>query len=149
VKRKNIPTTTMGAAVMLLAITAGVPYFAGCTLGPDHTPSQVVQKWINVYPADLVQAAMLTTKTMRKGLSLEDWVKHGQSVLGDFRYVGGQVISENVNGNKAEVTVDAKISSPLGKHIQREQFRLILLDRNWVIEAQAVVMGFPAPPSFS
>jgi len=58
---------------MLLAITAGVPYFAGCTRGPDQTPSQVVQKWINVYPADLAQTAMLTTKTMRKGLSLEDW----------------------------------------------------------------------------
>jgi len=149
VKRKNIPTTTMGAAVMLLAITAGVPYFAGCTRGPDQTPSQVVQKWINVYPADLAQAAMLTTKTMRKGLSLEDWVKHGQGVLAEFRYVEGQVISENVNGNKAEVRVDTKTSSPLGKHLQREQFRLILLDRNWVIEAQAVVMAFPAPPPFS
>ena len=136
----------IGGIVVVAAIIFGALLFVG--RGPDHTPSQIVQAWINVYPADLNKAAPLTTKVMRQGLSPSDWVKHSQGTLGEFRYVGGQVVSTNVDGNQAEVLLDAEIDSPLGKQLQKEQFRLTLVDNTWAIEERAVVMVLPSPPPF-
>ena len=136
----------IGGMVVVAALILGSLLFVG--RGPDHTPSQIVQTWINVYPADLNKAAPLTTKAMRQGLSPSDWVKHSQKTLGEFRYVGGQVVSMNVDGNQAEVLLDAEIDSPLGKQLQKEQFRLTLVDNHWAIEERAVVMVLPSPPPF-
>ena len=146
-KYKNHFTIIRVFVVVIGVVTGGILYLAN--QGPDQTPSEVVQAWINVYPADLTKAAPLTTPAMRQGLSLDDWVKHSQATLGDFRYVEGQVVSENVNGNQAEVLLDVEISSSLGKQLQREQYRLTLLDKNWAIEERAVVLVLPSPPPFS
>ena len=62
--------------------------------------------------------------------------------------LGGKVVSTNVDGNQAEVLLDAEIDSPIGKQLQKEQFRLTLVDNNWAIEERAVVMVLPSPPPF-
>ena len=144
-KDKN-RSTIVGVMVVIVAVVAGVVYFTD--RGPDQTPSQVVQSWIEVYPADMAKAATLTTNAMRQGLTEEDWVKQSQEKSGEFRYVGSEVVSENVDGNQAEVLVDAEIDSTLGKQLQKEQFRLTLVDNNWAIEERAVVMVLPSPPPF-
>ena len=136
----------IGGIVVVVVISLGALFVVD--RGPEQTPSEIVQAWIDVYPADLDKAAPLTTKAMRKGLSPSDWVKHSQETLGKFRYVGGQVVSANVEGNQAEVLLDAEIDSALGKQLQKEQFRLTLVDNNWAIEDRAVVMVLPSPPPF-
>ena len=144
--KEKLPLKMIGGLMVITAVMVGGLLFVG--QGPDQTPSQVVQTWIDVYPADLNKAAPLTTEAMRQGLSPSDWVKQSQETLGKFRYIGGQVVSTNVDGHQAEVLLDAEIDSPLGKQLQKEQFRLTLIDNNWAIEERAVVMVLPAPPPF-
>ena len=144
---KTKPTSVIiGAVIVVIIAIVGVLYML--TKGPDQTPSQVVQAWIHVYPGDLKKAAPMTTKAMRQGLSLDDWVKTSQETLGEFRYIKGEVTREKVNGDKAEVLVDTEISSTLGNQLQQEQFRLALIDSEWVIEERGVVMVLPSPPPF-
>ena len=116
--------------------------------GPDHTPSQVVQQFIKVYPKDLVSAATITSWGMRDGLPPEEWVTRIQTTLGDFQFLNGQVVSETIHDEKAEVLIDAKISSALGVQVQREQYHLSIVENKWIIDDRAVVMVFPAPPTF-
>ena len=116
--------------------------------GPDHTPSQVVQQFIKVYPKDLISAATITSWGMRDGLAPEEWGTRIQTTLGDFQFLNGQVVSETIHDEKAEVLIDAKISSALGVQVQREQYRLSIVDNKWIIDNRAVVMVFPAPPTF-
>ena len=116
-KNKNNSTIIGVVVVLIIAVAAGVVYLTN--QGPDQTPTEVVQSWIEVYPTDLAKAAPLTTNAMRQGLSADEWVKHSQETLGEFRYVGGQVVSENVDGDQAEVLIDAEIDSPLGKQLQK------------------------------
>jgi hypothetical protein len=116
--------------------------------GPDHTPSQVVQQFIKVYPKDLISAATITSWGMRDGLAPEEWVTRIQTTLGDFQFLSGQVVSETIHDEKAEVLIDAKISSALGEQVQREQYQLSIVDNKWIIDHRAVVMVFPAPPTF-
>ena len=116
--------------------------------GPDHTPSQVVQQFIKVYPKDLVSAATITSWGMRDGLPPEEWVTRIQTTSGDFQFLNGQVVSETIHDEKAEVLIDAKISSALGEQVQREQYQLSIVENKWIIDDRAIVMVFPAPPTF-
>lgn len=120
-----------------------------CTGGPDHTPSQIVQKWLSLYPKDLAQAATITSWGMRDGLSPEKWIDRVKSTAGEFEYINGSVVSEEVTDGKAKVIVDAKISSILGEQTQREQFKLSIVENRWVIDDRSVVMVMPSVPDFS
>jgi len=120
-----------------------------CTGGPDHTPSSIVQKWLSVYPKDLAQAVTITSWGMRNGLSAEKWIDRIKMTMGDFQYVEGQVVSEEITKDKAKVIVDAKITSVLGEQNQREQFTLSIVDNRWVIDERSVVMVLPSVPDFS
>ena len=85
---------------------------------------------------------------MRDGLPPEEWVIRIQTTLGDFQFLNGQVVSETIHDEKAEVLIDAKISSALGVQVQREQYHLSIVENKWIIDDRAVVMVFPAPPTF-
>ncbi len=123
---------------------------SSCNRGPDVSPSAVIQGWLKVYPKDLMTAATLTSWGMREGLSPNEWASRQKETMREFQFVEGQIVSEEIEDNKAEVVVDVRISSVFGEQMQREQYRLSISDNNnWVIDERAVVMIFPAPPSFS
>ena len=120
-----------------------------CTGGPDHTPSQIVQKWLSLYPKDLAQAATITSWGMRDGLSAEKWIDRIKMTMGEFQYIDGQVVTEEITKDKATVIVDASITSVLGEQVQREQFKLSIVENHWVIDDRSVVMVLPSIPDFS
>ena len=119
--------------VGLTLSTPSVPIVSGEIL----SPSQVVQLWIQVYPLQMYQASRFTTVEFRKGLSKEEWVALQEQALKDlqFHYLGGKVVSENVEGDQAVVLFHAEISTILGEHIQEEQYILKKqLDGGWLID---------------
>ena len=120
-----------------------------CTGGPDHTPSQIVQRWLSVYPKDLAQAVTITSWGMRDGLAPEKWIERIKTTAGEFQYIDGHVVSEEITKDKAKVIIDAKITSILGEQVQREQFKLSLVENHWVIDDRSVVMVLPSVPEFS
>ena len=120
-----------------------------CTGGPDQTPTQIVQKWLSLYPKDLAQAATLTSWGMRDGLSAEQWIDRIKMTMGNFQYLDGQVVTEEITEDKATVIVDARITSVLGEQLQREQFELSIEENKWVIDDRSVVIVFPSIPDFS
>ena len=120
-----------------------------CTRGPDQTPSQIVKKWVSLYPNDLAQAATITSWGMRDGLSTEKWIDRIKKTMGEFQYMDGQVVTEEITEDKATVIVDARITSVLGEQLQREQFELSIEENKWVIDDRSVVIVFPSIPDFS
>ena len=85
----------------------------------------------------------------RDGLAPEKWVDRIKNTVAGFRYLESEIVSETVQDTSAEVLVDAKVSSTLGEQNQREQFRLSLVENQWVIEERSIVMVFPTLPNFS
>ena len=63
--KEKLPYKMIGGLMFVTAVMVGGLLFVG--QGPDQTPSQVVQAWIDVYPADLNKAVPLTTEAMRQG----------------------------------------------------------------------------------
>jgi len=120
-----------------------------CTGGPDQTPSQIVQKWLSLYPNDLAQAATITSWGMRDGLSTKKWIDRIKMTMGEFQYMDGQLVTEEIMKDKATVIVDAKITSVLGEQLQREQFKLSIVENQWMIDDRSVVIVFPSIPDFS
>ena len=95
-------------------------------LGSESSPSQVVQHWITVYPKDLDTAVTLTTANLRDGLSPESWVRNRKAILANLglEYLDGQVLSEEVTGNRAVVTLKVYLSTTIGDQVQRERYTL-------------------------
>ncbi len=95
-------------------------------VGSESSPSQVVQHWITVYPKDLNTAVTLTTANLRDGLSPESWVRNRQAILANLglEYLDGQVLSEEVTGNRAVVTLKVYLSTTIGDQVQRERYTL-------------------------
>ena len=132
-----------------VCIAVACSMIMSCSGGPDHTPSQIVQRWISVYPKDLAQAATITSWGMRDGLSPEKWIDKIKTLSADFSYVEGRVVSEEITkDDKAKVIVDAKITSVLGEQTQREQFKLSIVENKWMIDDRSVVMVMPNVPEF-
>ena len=105
------------------------------------TPSQIVQHWITVYPKDLDTAVTLTTTTLRDGPSPESWVRNRQTTLTNlvFQYLDGEVLSEEITGNRAVVTLKAYLSATLGDQVQRARYRLRRINGQWLIDEVKVV----------
>lgn len=131
-----------------VCIAVACSMMMSCSGGPDHTPSQIVQRWLSVYPKDLAQAATITSWGMRDGLSPEKWIEKIKAMSADFSYVEGRVVSEEIAENKAKVIVDAKITSILGEQTQREEFKLSIVENKWMIDDRSVVMVLPNVPEF-
>lgn len=144
-------TLSSNRVLLIGGVLAGITCIAAWFVlasGPDHTPTQIVQKWVAAYPTDLPTAATITSWGMRDGLTAEKWIGRVKTTFADFRYLEGEVVSETVQDTSAEVLVDAKVSSSLGEQNQREQFRLSLVENQWVIDERSIVMVFPTLPSF-
>ena len=41
------------------------------------TTRQVMERWLQVYPGNITQAAELTTAEFRAGVSIEEWIDNG------------------------------------------------------------------------
>lgn len=143
---------SLNRVLLISGVLAGITCVAAWLVlssGPDHTPTQIVQKWVAVYPTDLPTAATITSSGMRDGLTPEKWIARIQITLEGFQYLESEIVSETVQETSAEVIVDAKVSTRLGEQSQREQFRLSLVENQWVIDERSIVMVFPTLPNFS
>lgn len=105
------------------------------------TPSQVVQQWIAVYPKDLDTAVTLTTINLRQGWSQKEWVRTKKAPLAvtQLKFLGGEILSEEITGIQAIVMVNAHISTIVGEQMQRERYRLLRLKGQWLIDSVKVV----------
>ncbi len=110
-------------------------------LGSENSPSQIVQHWLTVYPKDLNTAVTLTTATLRDGLSPESWVRNRQAILANLglEYLDGQVLSEEITGNRAVVTLKVYLSTTIGDQVQRERYTLRRINGQWLIDEMKVV----------
>ncbi len=128
-----------GLVLICLAVLFFPPFLN--VLGSESSPSQVVQHWIAAYPKDLNTAATLTTARMRDGLSPESWVRTQKAPLANvqLRYLGGQILSEDVSGKEAVVVLQAHISTVIGEQVQRERYTLRPAEGRCLIDEVNVV----------
>ncbi len=110
-------------------------------LDSESSPSQVVQHWITVYPKDLDTAVTLTTANLRDGWSQKEWVRTKKAPLAvtQLRYLGGEILSEEITGIQALVMVNAHISTIVGEQMQTERYRLLRVKGQWLIDDVTVV----------
>ncbi len=110
-------------------------------VGAENSPSQVVEQWIAVYPKDLNTAVTLTTANLRDGCSQKEWVRTKKAPLAvtQLRYLDGEVLSEEITGIQAIVMVNAHISTIVGEQMQRERYRLLHTNGQWLIDDVTVV----------
>jgi len=110
-------------------------------VGSESSPTQVVQHWLTVYPKDLDTAVGLTTATLRDGLSPESWVRNRKALLLNLglEYLDGQVLSEDITGNRAVVMLKAYLSTTIGEQVQRERYTLRRINGQWLIDDMNVV----------
>ncbi len=110
-------------------------------LGSENSPSQIVQHWLTVYPKDLNTAVTLTTATLRDGLSPESWVRNRKAILANLglEYLDDQVLSEDITGNRAVVTLKVYLSTTIGDQVQRERYTLRRINGQWLIDEMKVV----------
>ncbi len=110
-------------------------------VGSESSPSQVVQHWITVYPKDLNTAATLTTANLRDGWSQKEWVRTKKPLLAliQLQHLNGEVLSEEITGIQALVMVNAHISTIVGEQMQQEQYRLLRVNGQWLIDSVKVL----------
>ncbi len=128
-----------GLVLICFAVLSFPPFLNA--VGSESSPSQVVQHWIAAYPKDLNTAATLTTARMRDGLSPESWVRTQKAPLANvqLRYLGGEILSEDVSSKEAVVILKAHISTVIGEQVQRERYRVRRIDGQWLIDEVKVV----------
>ncbi len=100
-----------------------------------------MEHWIRVYPKDLNTAATLTTANLRDGWSQKEWVRTQKAPLAmaQLQYLNGEVLSEEITGIQALVMVNAHISTIVGEQMQRERYRLLRVNGQWLIDEMKVV----------
>jgi len=110
-------------------------------VGAENSPSQVVEQWFAVYPKDLNTAVTLTTPKMRNDLTPERWINNSKSALANLglEILDGQVLSEEITGNRAVVTLKAYLSTTIGDQVQRERYTLRRVEGRWLIADVNVV----------
>ena len=125
-----------------LALTFLLPSLPSTwALEQAQTPGQVVQQWIAVYPKDLNTAVTLTTINLRQGWSQKEWVRTKKAPLAvtQLKFLGGEILSEEITGIQAIVMVNAHISTIVGEQIQQERYRLLPVKGKWLIDDVTVV----------
>jgi len=107
-----------------------------------QTPTEVVQHWLTVYPKDLNTAVTLTTPKMRNDLTPERWIRQFKAALENLglEYQNGEILSEEITGNRAVVTVKAYLSTTIDDQVQRERYTLRRVDGRWLIDEVNVVV---------
>ena len=129
---------------LTLFLALWLPSFAphaGWALDQTPTPTEVVQHWITVYPKDLDTAVTLTTINLRQGWSQEEWVRTKKAPLAvtQLKFLGGEILSEEITGIHALVMVNAHISTIVGEQMQRERYRLLRVKGQWLIDSVKVL----------
>ena len=107
---------------------------------PSLTPAQVVFQWLEWYPKDLPDAAMLTTTKMRDGLSPKDWAAKNDQLLKDlqFKYLYAKVMEEEHDGVTASVTLKVRLFKVNCEVRQVERYTLKKVGRDWLIDGQEI-----------
>jgi hypothetical protein len=107
---------------------------------PSLTPTQVVFQWLQWYPKDLPNAAMLTTTKMRDGLSPKDWAAKNNQLFKDlqFKYLYAKVMEEEHDGVSASVTLKVRLFKVNCEVRQVERYRLKKVGRDWLIDGQEI-----------
>ena len=110
-------------------------------VGSESSPSQVVEHWITVYPKDLDTAVTLTTTNLRDGWSQKEWVRTKKHLLAmtQLKFLGGEILSEEITGIHAIVMVNAHISTIVGEQVQTERYRLLHTNGQWLIDDVTVL----------
>ncbi|MDR4495723.1 MAG: hypothetical protein AB7P17_01500 [Nitrospirales bacterium] len=101
------------------------------------TPRETVEKWLQVYPSNLEQAAEMTTAGFREGASKGEWVAIRGPFLNNLgmKYVRAKVVHEEVVGKEMHVMVHAHIITSMGDHPQDELYILVSNpDGGWLID---------------
>lgn len=101
------------------------------------TPREIVEKWLEVYPANLAQAAEMTTSTFREQASKEEWIALRGPFLKNLgmKYVRAKVVHEERVGNETHVMVHAHIVTLMGDQPQDELYILVQgSDGRWLID---------------
>ena len=137
-----MPLQTVFLVIVLLNPTTG--------FSEGVSPTQIVQHWLQVYPSDIAQAAELTTRAFRDGLTKEEWIASQGPLLQNMRmkYRHGKVLFQQIREDQAQVVAKVRLSSILG---EQDQTELYVLHRNqdgqWRIdtvkEYTENYLGFP------
>ncbi len=132
-------TVRPSIVLICFAILSVLPFLNA--VGSESSPAQVVQHWITVYPKDLDTAVTLTTPKMRNDLTPESWVRTQKAPLANLqlRYLGGEILSEDVSSKEAVVVLNAHISTVIGQQVQRERYTLRRINGQWLIDDVTVV----------
>ncbi len=104
---------------------------------PLASPRSVVERWLQVYPGQMEQAAALTTPGFREGLSKEEWVATRGPFLRNLgmKYVRAKVVHDEMIEEEAHVMVHAHIVTLMGDQPQDELYILVSgPDGGWLIE---------------
>ncbi len=56
-----------------------------------------------------------------------------------LEYLDGQVLSEDITGNRAVVTLKVYLSTTIGDQVQRERYTLRRINGQWLIDEMKVV----------
>ena len=111
---------------------------SGPALAGHLGPAEIVKLWIQVYPKDMKTAAAITTQGFREGQTSADWIASKEEMLKglDFHYLGGKILSEQIEGEVAEVHFHAHLHTVVGDQTQEEVYRLRKqANGGWLIES--------------
>ncbi len=128
-----------GLVLICFAVLSFPPFVNA--VGSENSPSQVVEQWMAVYPKDLDTAVTLTTINLRQGWSQKEWVRTQKAPLAvtQLKFLGGEILSEEITGIQALVMVNAHISTIVGEQMQQERYRLLRVNGQWLIDDVNVV----------
>ena len=114
-------TRSLGTALLLFVFLSPVTGFS-----EGVSPTQIVQRWLQVYPSNMTQAAELTTKAFREGLTKEEWIASQGPLLQNMRmkYHHGKVLFQQIREDQAYVVTQVRLSSIMGAADHTELYEL-------------------------
>ena len=132
---RNQPKSILALWLVVVSFFLFVPCASQAESG-IFTPTQVVFQWLEWYPKDLPDAAMLTTTKMRDGLSPKDWAAKNNQLFKNlqFKYLYAKVLEEEHDEVTASVTLKARLFKVNCEVRQVERYRLKKVGRDWVID---------------
>ncbi len=104
------------------------------------TPSEVVERWLMNYPHNLETAAALTTLAMRHFKQPDEWSQQMRSAFLEvkLKYLEHTILTQDIQGKRAVVTVEAFISTIAGNQFQKEEYVLLQVKGQWLINTVTV-----------
>jgi hypothetical protein len=124
----------------VLFITAIATLWIAPTSAEELTPGEIVLRWTRLYGQDTHHAAQLVTERFRKGQAPQKWAQEIQArlVRAGYRHLGGEIVTETVQGTQATVILQARIETLVGITIQTEVYTLQQVNGQWRIDRLTV-----------